>query len=119
MLRFQCESCRRLKEDGEVWILGFAAQNIGLTAARREISIADSWDRMRSVEPLAVHFCSEECQAGYMNALFGKSPDTLQGASTTTKRRIRRVVPGAVVETVVAEKNQPKKRRTVARRKIA
>src|SRR5579885_883288 len=82
MIRFQCESCRRLKKDDEVWILGFAAQNIGLTAARREISIADSWDGMRSVEPLAVHFCSEECQAGYMNALFGKSPDTLQGAST-------------------------------------
>jgi hypothetical protein len=123
MIRFQCETCGRLKGDREVWILGFAAENIGITSARREISIARSWDRPRSVEPLAVHFCSDECQAGYMNALFGKSPDTLQGASTTTKRRMKRVVRGAVVDTLVAEKNQPKKstQKTahLARRKIA
>ena len=42
MIRFQCESCGRLKGDGETWILGFAAENIGVTSARREISIASS-----------------------------------------------------------------------------
>ena len=45
MVRFQCESCGRMKGDGETWILGFAAENIGVTSARREISIASSWDR--------------------------------------------------------------------------
>ena len=80
MIRFQCESCGRLKGDGETWILGFAAENIGVTSARREISIASSWDRPRAVESFAVHFCSDECRATYMTALFGDSPDTLGGS---------------------------------------
>jgi hypothetical protein len=120
MVRFQCESCGRMKGDGETWILGFAAENIGVTSARREISIASSWDRPRAVEALAVHFCSDECRATYMTALFGNSPNTLAGASTSTKRRIKRVLPGAVVDTAISEKSRPKaKRRTVVRRKIA
>jgi len=120
MVRFECESCGRLKGEGEVWILGFAAENIGVTSARREISIASSWDRPRAVESFAVHFCSDECRAAYMTALFGESPETLDGTATSTKRRIKRVVPGAVVDTVVAEKSRPKtKRRTVVRRRIA
>jgi hypothetical protein len=120
MVRFQCESCGRLKENAEAWILGFAAENIGVTSARREISISSSWDRPRAVETLAVHFCSDECRTTYMNALFGDTPDTRNGDTTSTKRRIKRFVPGAVVDTVVAEKSRPKtKRRTVVRRKIA
>ena len=120
MVRFKCESCGCMKGDGETWILGFAAENIGVTSARREISIASSWDRPRAVEALAVHFCSDECRATYMTALFGDSPDTRGGSATSTKRRIKRVVPGAVVDTAVSEKARPKaKRRTVVRRKIA
>ena len=120
MVRFQCESCGRLKGDGEPWILGFAAENIGVTSARREISIASSWDRPRAVDALAVHFCSDECRATYMSALFGDTPETLDGSATSTKRRIKRAIPGAVVDTVVAEKTRPKTaRRTATRRKTA
>ena len=120
MIRFQCESCGRLKGEGEVWILGFAAENIGVTSARREISIASSWDRPRAVESLAVHFCSDECRAVYINALFGDNLDTLDGTSTSTRRRIKRIVPGAVVDTVVSEKPRSKAtRKTVVRRNIA
>jgi hypothetical protein len=120
MVRFECESCGRLKGEGEVWVLGFAAENIGVTSARREISIASSWDRPRAVESLAVHFCCDECRAAYMNALFGEIPDTLGGAATSAKRRIKRIVPGAVVDTVVSEKGRPKTtRRTTIRRKTA
>jgi hypothetical protein len=55
-----------------------------------------------------------------MTALFGDTPETLDGSATSTKRRIKRLVPGAVVDTVVSEKSRPKtKRRTVVRRKIA
>jgi hypothetical protein len=101
MVRFQCESCGRLKGDGETWI-------------------ASSWDRPRAVDLLAVHFCSDECRATYMNALFSDSPDTLGGVATATTRRIKRVVPGAVVDTVIAEKARRKTtRRTAARRKTA
>ncbi|HMC30369.1 MAG TPA: hypothetical protein VKL99_06000 [Candidatus Angelobacter sp.] len=115
MIRFQCDGCGRMKNDGEIWILGFAAENIGVTSARREISIASSWDRPRAVEPLAVHFCSDECRATYMSALFD---DTAQGNLSVTKQRVKRVFPGAVVDTVIAEKVRPKAvRRTVVRRK--
>jgi hypothetical protein len=55
-----------------------------------------------------------------MSALFGDTPDTLGGSTTSAKRRIKRVVPGAVVDTIVAEKSRPKtKRRTIVRRRIA
>jgi len=115
MIRFQYDGCGELKEQGETWILGFAAENIGVTSARREISIASSWDRSRAADLLAVHFCSDECRATYMNALFGDASQQDQGL---TKRRVKRVVPGAVVDTEIREKTRPKSaRRTVVRRK--
>jgi len=126
MIRFQCDGCARLKENGELWILGFAAENIGVTSARREIAIASSWDRPRAVESLAVHFCSDECRARYVSALFGSSAEIAEvsevedGAAAVTRRRVKRVFPGAVVDTVVAEKKRPTTvRRRVVRRKAS
>lgn len=121
MVRFQCDTCGKLKEDHESWILGLAAENIGVTSARREISIADLWERSRAVERLAVHFCSDSCRAEYVQALFSGSPDTLQGDTTITRRRVQRVVPGAVVETVVSETPRPAPvtRTRIRRKKIS
>lgn len=119
MLRFQCDSCGKLKEANETWILGLAAQNIGFTSARREISIASAWDRAVAVDPLAVHFCSDRCRADYMNMLFAQPPETLQGESTVTRKRLQRVIPGAVVDTVVAEKAHPVVARKRAKQKKA
>jgi hypothetical protein len=120
MVRFECDTCARLKEADEAWILGFAAENIGVTSARREISISSTWDYPRAVEPLAVHFCSDECRAEYMDALFGENPATREGQVTATKRRMRRIVPGAVVDTVVAEKTEPAVvKKTIVRKKRA
>ncbi len=120
MVRFQCDTCGRMKERDEAWILGFAAENIGVTSARREVSISGTWDRPRAVEALAVHFCSDECRAEYMNALFGETPATREGQVTATKRRIKRLVPGGVVDTVVAESKEPVViKRTVVRKKRA
>src|SRR5215471_3583473 len=107
MVRFECDTCGRLKEEGESWILGLAAENIGVTSARREISIANAWERGRAVDRLAVHFCSDRCRAQYMGALFGETPGTRAGEGTVTKRRIKRVIPGAVVDTLVTESNKP------------
>jgi hypothetical protein len=107
MVRFQCDTCRRLKEPDEAWILGFAAQNIGVTSARREIEIANTWERARAIEPLAVHFCSDQCRSKYLSALFSGTPETQTGDVTVTKRRIKRYVPGGVVDTVVSEKTKP------------
>src|SRR5438477_8860001 len=120
MIRFQCDTCGRLKENGEAWILGFAAENLGISSARREVSISGTWDRAGAVDTLAVHFCSDECRAEYMDALFGETPTTREGEATVTKRRVKRIIPGAVVETVVTEKPRPAVvKRTVVRRKRA
>lgn len=120
MVRFQCDTCRRLKEPDEAWILGFAAQNIGVTSARREVEIAAMWDRARAVETLAVHFCSEQCRSKYVSVLFGDTPQTQTGEVTVTKRRIQRYVPGGVVDTVVSEKTKPTVfKKTLTRKKRA
>jgi len=120
MIRFQCDTCGRLKENGDAWILGFAAENLGISSARREVSISGTWDRARAVDTLAVHFCSDQCRAEYMDALFGETPTTREGEATVTKRRVKRIIPGAVVETVVTEKPRPAVvKRTVVRRKRA
>lgn len=121
MVRFQCDTCGKLRERDETWILGFAADNIGVTSSRREVSISGAWDRSGAVEPLAIHFCSEECRNEYMNRIFGETPATLEGEVTIPTRRVKRVIPGAVVDTVVAEKPGPiiVKKRTALRKKRA
>jgi len=53
MIRFECDTCGKLKENGEPWILAFAAESVGVTSARREISIASSWDEALAVDWLA------------------------------------------------------------------
>ncbi|HEX5434972.1 MAG TPA: hypothetical protein VFY05_12100 [Candidatus Angelobacter sp.] len=121
MIRFQCDTCGKIKEDAEAWILGFAAENIGIKSARREISITGAWDPARAVDVLAVHFCSDKCRARYVEALFGENPVTRIGDATVTTRRIKRVIPGQVVDTSVREREQPRlvKKTIVRRRKGA
>lgn len=72
MIQFVCDSCRRVKAHNEIWILGLAAEALGITAARREVNILSAWDRENAVHPFAVHFCSEECKNRYMEQLFGE-----------------------------------------------
>ena len=52
------------------WILGIAAETVGYTAVRREATILSDWNRESAVSPLAVHFCSPECEDKYMAQLF-------------------------------------------------
>lgn len=121
MIRFECDGCGNMKKNGEDWILGFAAENIGVTAARREVTISEMWDDIRAREWLAVHFCCDECRADYMGKIFGEAPITQTGSRTIQTKRIQRVVPGGVVDTVVAE--SPKRivsaKTTVRRRKAS
>jgi hypothetical protein len=42
MIKFACDGCGRIKE-GESWVLGLAAEAIGLQSARREVNILSSW----------------------------------------------------------------------------
>jgi hypothetical protein len=70
MIQFVCDSCSRLKSPQATWILGHAAEAVGVTSARREVTIFSTWDRERAVDPLAVHFCSLECKEKYVAELF-------------------------------------------------
>src|ERR1051326_2132493 len=123
MLRFQCDNCGEIKQRGEIWILGFAGESLGVKAARREITVVDTWDDDQAVQPLAVHFCSDECRAEYMQKLFGETPETAAGTVVKMRkkerRHVQRVIPGAVVDTTVREKKRPVVRKRIKRRKSA
>jgi hypothetical protein len=96
MIRFDCDWCRRTKADDEIWILGLAAEAVGITSARREITILPAWKGDTAVHPLAVHFCCEECKDDYMAQLFNREP---------------MLASDIVVETKVARKARAKTRR--------
>ncbi len=100
MVRFECDWCQRLKQPDDVWILGFAAENRGVTASRREVTVLHEWDRERALNPFAVHFCSIEHKDNYMAALF----DTV----AKTEVEVRRVTP--VVEEVEVRRTIPGRR---------
>jgi hypothetical protein len=101
MIRFDCDWCRRIKASDEIWILGLAAESVGVTAARREITILPMWKRETAVHPLAVHFCSEECKDDYMAQLFKEKPA---------------LVADVVVESTTRRKTPPKSRKTSSSR---
>ena len=70
MIEFVCDTCHKRKKAGQDWILGMAAESVGVQTARREIDILSAWRDEEAVDPLAVHFCSERCKEKYMNWLF-------------------------------------------------
>src|SRR3989442_14170829 len=70
MIQFVCDSCGRVKKPSEAWIVGVAAEAVGVTVARREVTIQSAWDEATAMHPLAVHFCSVKCTDNYMAELF-------------------------------------------------
>jgi len=70
MIQFVCDTCSAVKESGEVWIAGLAAEAVGAVSARREVNIQSAWNRTAALHPLAVHFCSTQCKDEYMARLF-------------------------------------------------
>jgi hypothetical protein len=70
LLQYVCEWCSRGKKRGDRWILGFAAEKVGPTSARREMTVAGDWSEKWAAHPLAVHFCSEKHKEKYVRALF-------------------------------------------------
>lgn len=115
MIQYVCDSCSAVKEPDEVWILGYAAEAVGVTSARREVTVLSGWDRERAVHPLAVHFCSVECKDNYMAQLF--SP-----AVNTEEVRVERSAPAEVLvertspatETIATKIKSRKSRRRTA-----
>ena len=121
MLRYECDFCHRLKEKNEAWIMGFAAENIGVTAARREVTILPKWDETRSVDYLAVHFCCDQCRQNYIAGIFGEEPkegEIVEEVAVVPQKRIVRQYPGATVETRV-QRRKPARAKSKARRRKA
>lgn len=122
MIRYECDFCHRLKQNDEAWILGFAAENVGVTAARREVTILPHWDEARAVAYLAVHFCCEQCRQNYMTHLFGEEPaesEIVEEVAVVPRRRVVREYPGVAVTRVVRRKASPRKSKSRRRRKAA
>ena len=88
MIHFACDSCRRVKALNEIWLLGLAAETVGVVAARREVTILPVWDRDQAVHRLAVHFCSEECKDKYVAKLFGQENSRTEGARRGVRKRL-------------------------------
>ena len=67
-----------------------AAEAVGVTVARREVTIQSAWDEATAMHPLAVHFCSVKCNDNYMAELF--APD-----SAAEERVIERTGPAEIL----------------------
>jgi hypothetical protein len=78
MLQFVCDYCRNIKQPGETWINGLAAENIGTQVSRREVLIDSAWRYERAVLRLAVHFCCVECKDNYLAMLFDRPAKLLE-----------------------------------------
>jgi hypothetical protein len=114
MIQYACDTCSAVKGPEEVWIVGLAAEAVGITSARREINIQSVWNRTTAVHPFAVHFCSTQCKDEYMARLFAPEAPVKEGAA-------ERAVPAEVVveRTVPETQSVVTKRRKVPRHKGA
>ena len=113
MIQFVCDSCGRVKKPSEAWIIGIAAEAVGVTVARREVTIQSAWDEATAVHPLAVHFCSVKCEDTHMAELF--APDSAaeeRVIERTAKTVVERRGPAVqrVVTKVKRRSPRPKKR---------
>ena len=108
MIQYVCDTCSAVKGAGEVWLVGLAADAVGVTLARREVTIQSEWDRTTAVHPLAVHFCSIECKDEYMARLF---------APEVPVKEV--VVERAAPIEVVVEQVVPDKRRLITKTRKA
>jgi hypothetical protein len=68
MIQFVCDTCAKVKRAGDAWILGLAAENIGVKSARREVDILSAWAGTEAVN----HFCSVKCKDQYVAKAFGE-----------------------------------------------
>jgi hypothetical protein len=123
MVQYICDFCQRPKRASETWILGFAAENIGVTAARRVITILPQWNEAKAVDYLAVHFCSEECHRNYAAQLIGKAAPTSEVVEEVAAAPSEQVVvqeyPGTKVVTRVTRRKSAGKKSGRRSRKAA
>ena len=96
MIQYICDACSAIKGSEEAWLVGLAAETVGVISARREVTIQSEWDSATAVHPLAVHFCSIECKDEYMARLFapeGPVKEVVVERAAPTEVIVERVVP--------------------------
>jgi hypothetical protein len=96
MIQYVCDTCSAIKSPQELWVLGLAAETVGITSSRREVTIQSDWDSATAVHPLAVHFCSIECKDEYMARLFapeGPVKEVVIERAAPTEVIVEQVVP--------------------------
>jgi hypothetical protein len=109
MLQFVCDFCGAIKLNSETWVVALAAEAVGTSAARREVTIQSDWDRATAVHPLAVHFCSIHCKDDYMAQLFAPAAPTKEFHVGPAEVVIEQS--GPAVERVVVKAKNPSPRR--------
>jgi hypothetical protein len=119
MVLFGCDWCKAIKADDQTWILGLAAESIGVTSARREINIMTSWDESQACHPLAVHFCSVDHKDNYMAALFETDPLPVETVIKTKASGPRGSVEREYLRTASTGPIKTKKKRTGIKRRRA
>ena len=120
MILFGCDWCNVTKQPEETWLLGLAAESIGVTAARREITILSAWDDAQACHPLAVHFCSVQHKDNYMAALFETDQQPAESIiKTKTRTTGNRTAEREYMRTVSTGVVREKKRVTRKRRRAA
>jgi len=113
MIQYVCDTCSAAKGPEEVWLVGLAADTVGATSARREVTIQSEWDRTTAVHPLAVHFCSTECKDEYMARIFApEAPvkEVLAERAEPTEVVVEREVPETTRVVTKTRKVRPQKR---------
>ncbi len=113
MIVYKCDTCSAVKGPEEVWIVGLAAEAVGVTSARRELNIQSAWNRMAAVHPLAVHFCSTQCKDDYLARLFAPEADVLEKpvkVDVPAAIIVKRTVPKVGKRVVQARKASRRKR---------
>ena len=96
MIQYVCETCSAVKGPDEAWLLGLAAEAVGVTSTRREVTIQSDWESTTAVHPLAVHFYSIECKDEYMARLFapeGPVKEVVVERAAPIEVVVERVVP--------------------------
>jgi len=118
MIQYLCDTCSAVKKPQEPWMVGLAAEAVGATSARREVSIQSVWDRQTAVHPLAVHFCSVQCKDEYMAKLFAPEVSGEADAEIAMERNvpsevvIERTIPARrVTKSKVSRRTHHRKKR--------
>jgi hypothetical protein len=115
MIQYVCDTCSAVMDPRDPWIVGLAAEAVGATSARREVTIQSAWNRDTAVHPLAVHFCSSQCKDEYMALLF--APET--SVKPNGHHQIAREFPSELVieRTIPAKRTTKSKVTKTARRR--